>query len=96
MTNIWMGSDFDGAFAQYVKVPISEIFPVKCDWSDADLTTIPCAYATAENMLHRTGCGAGDHVFVVGSSRFGVGSATIQLAKRRGSYVTSLYQCIKE
>ena len=68
MTNIWMGSDFDGAFAQYVKVPISEIFPVKCDWSDADLATIPCAYATAENMLHRAGCGAGDHVFVVGAS----------------------------
>jgi len=63
-----MGSDFDGAFAQYVKVPIYEIFPVKCDWSDANLATIPYAYATAQNMLHRAGCGAGGHVFVVGAS----------------------------
>ena len=48
-----MASDFDGAFAEYVKVPISEIFPVICDWTDAELATIPCAYGTAENMLHR-------------------------------------------
>ena len=28
MENIWMASDFDGAFAQYVKVPASEVFPL--------------------------------------------------------------------
>ena len=86
--SIWMGSDFDGAFAQYVKVPITEIFPINSDWSNADLATIPCTYGTAENMLHRAKCGLGDHVFVVGASG-GVGSAAIQLAKRRGSYVTA-------
>jgi NADPH:quinone reductase-like Zn-dependent oxidoreductase len=53
LENIWMASDFDGAFAQFVKVSAAEIFPVACDWSDAELGTIPCAYGTAENMLHR-------------------------------------------
>jgi len=53
MDNIWMGSDFDGAFAQFVKVPAGEVFAVDCDWSDAELGTIPCAYGTAENMVHR-------------------------------------------
>lgn len=53
MENIWMGSDFDGAFAQFVKVPAGEVFAVDCDWSDAELGTIPCAYGTAENMVHR-------------------------------------------
>ena len=48
-----MASDFDGAFAQFVKVPAAEVFPVECDWSDAELATIPCAYGTAENMVHR-------------------------------------------
>ena len=67
--SIWMGSDFDGAFAQYVKVPITEIFPINSDWSNADLATIPCAYGTAENMLHRAKCGLGDHVFVVGADQ---------------------------
>lgn len=89
MENIWMASDFNGAFAQFVTVPVSEIFPVDCAWSDAELATIPCAYATAETMLHRAGCGASDHVFVTGASG-GVGSAVIQLAKRRGAMVTAL------
>ena len=57
MDNVWMASDFDGAFAQFVTVPQTEVFLVDCDWSDAELATIPCAYATAETMLHRAGCG---------------------------------------
>lgn len=87
--NVWMASDFDGAFAQYVKVPRVEAFPVNCNWSDAELATIPCAYGTSENMLHRAAVDAGDHVFITGASG-GVGSATVQLAKRRGAYVTAL------
>jgi len=89
MENIWMASDFDGAFAQYVKVPVEEIFPVNCNWSDAELGSIPCAYGTAENMLHRTNVKKGDHVLIAGASG-GVGSAAIQLAKRRGAKVTAI------
>lgn len=89
MENVWMASDFDGAFAQYVKVPAGEVFKVSCDWSDAELATIPCAYGTAENMLHRAGLMGGEHVLVTGASG-GVGSATVQLAKRRGATVTAI------
>ena len=94
LDNIWMASDFDGAFAQYVKVPACEVFAVDCDWSDAELATIPCAYATAETMLHRAGCVAGDEVLVAGASG-GVGSAALQLAKRRGAVVTALTSASK-
>lgn len=87
--NIWMGSDFDGAFAQYVKVPAGEVFKVDCDWSDAELATIPCAYGTAENMVHRAGIEAGMRVLVPGASG-GVGSAVVQLAKRRGAEVIAI------
>ena len=89
MDNVWMASDFDGAFAQFVTVPQTEVFPVNCDWADAELATIPCAYATAETMLHRAGCRSGEHVLVTGASG-GVGSAALQLAKRRGAHVTAL------
>ena len=89
MDNVWMASDFDGAFAQFVKVPAGEVFPVDCDWSDEELATIPCAYGTAENMLHRAAVGTGEHVLVAGASG-GVGSATVQLAKRRGARVTAI------
>ena len=84
-----MASDFDGAFAQYVKVPAGEVFPVDCDWSDAELATIPCAYGTAENMLHRAALGADEHLLVTGASG-GVGSATVQLARRRGARITAM------
>jgi NADPH:quinone reductase-like Zn-dependent oxidoreductase len=89
MDNIWMGSDFDGAFAQFVKVPAKETFAVDCDWSDAELGTIPCAYGTAENMVHRGKVCPGEHVLVTGASG-GVGSAVVQLAKRRGAIVTAI------
>jgi NADPH:quinone reductase-like Zn-dependent oxidoreductase len=85
----WMGVDFDGAFAQFVKVPQSEVFPVRCGWSDAELATVPCAYGTAENMLHRARVGAGEIVLITGASG-GVGSAAVQLAKRRGAVVVAI------
>jgi len=85
----WLGVDCDGAFAQYVRVPASEVFPVVCEWSDAELGTIPCAYGTAENMLIRAHVQSGDHVLITGASG-GVGSAAVQLAKARGAHVTAL------
>ena len=87
--NVWMASDFDGAFAEFVKVPASEVFPVACNWSDDELATIPCAYGTAENMIHRARVGPDDLVLVAGASG-GVGSATVQLAKRRGARVAAI------
>lgn len=87
--NIWMASDFDGAFAQYVKIEAKDCYAVKCDWSDAELGTIPCSYGTSENMVNRAQVKAGDRVLVAGASG-GVGSAVVQLAKRRGAYVIGI------
>ncbi len=89
LETVWMASDFDGAFAQLVVVPDGEAFAVDADWTDAELGTIPCAYGTSENMLHRADVGPGDHVLVTGASG-GVGSATVQLARRRGARVTAI------
>ena len=94
MENVWMASDFDGAFAEYVKVPATEAFAVDCDWSAAELGSIPCAYGTAENMIHRAGVAAGDEVLVTGASG-GVGSAAVQLAARRGARVTAVASSAK-
>ncbi|WP_343117428.1 alcohol dehydrogenase family protein [Ostreiculturibacter nitratireducens] len=94
METVWLGSDFDGAFAQYVKVPESEAFTVDCDWSDAELATIPCAYGTAENMVNRAGVRRGERVLVPGASG-GVGSALVQLIKRRGAEVIAVTSASK-
>lgn len=89
LDSVWLGSDFDGAFAQYVRVPASEAFEVECGWSDVELATVPCSYGTAENLLGRSAVGAGERVLVTGASG-GVGSAAVQLAKRRGAHVTAV------
>lgn len=80
------GSEVDGGFAQYAKAPAREVFKVDCNWSDEALGAVPCAYSTAEGMLHRAGLNAGDSVVITGASG-GVGTAAIQLAKRRKANV---------
>lgn len=80
------GSEYDGGFAQYAVSHAAETHAVDCDWTDVALASIPCAYSTAEGMLHRIGVSASDRVLITGASG-GVGSAAIQLAKRRGAYV---------
>ena len=86
---ITLGSEIDGAFAQYVAIRSSETFVINCKWTDAELGSIPCSYSTAEGLLHRVKLGA-EKIFINGASG-GVGSAAIQLAKRRGAHITA--QC---
>jgi len=83
------GSECDGGFAQYAKAPARETFRVRCDWTDAELASMPCASSTAEGMLHRAGVRQGETVLITGASG-GVGSATVQLAKRRGATVIAV------
>ncbi len=90
---ITFGSECDGGFAQYALAKQSEAYRVHSDWSDAELASIPCAYSTAENMLHRIHLGA-ERVLITGASG-GVGSAAIQLAKRRGAEVIALAAAAK-
>jgi NADPH:quinone reductase-like Zn-dependent oxidoreductase len=83
------GSECDGGFAQYAKAPSRETYRIECDWTDAELASIPCAYSTAEGLVHRAGVKADETVLVTGASG-GVGSAAVQLAKRRGATVIAI------
>jgi NADPH:quinone reductase-like Zn-dependent oxidoreductase len=88
------GSECDGGFAQFAKAPSRETYAVNSSWSDAELASIPCAYSTAENMLHRARVAKGDRVLVTGASG-GVGSAAVQLARRRGAEVIAVVAASK-
>jgi NADPH:quinone reductase-like Zn-dependent oxidoreductase len=83
-----LGSECDGGFAQYVVAPDRETYAVQSDWTDVELAAIPCAYSTAENMLHRVAVGS-ERVLVTGASG-GVGLAAVQLAKVRGAHVVAV------
>ena len=84
-----VGSECNGAFAQYMVAFSDESFKIESDWSDIELASIPCAYSTAENLLERSNVSKGETVLITGSSG-GVGSAAIQLAKRRGAKVIAV------
>lgn len=85
----YFGSERDGGFAQYTTTHFRNVAVIESDLSDAELATFSCSYTTAEGMLWRAGVGEGDRVLITGASG-GVGSALVQLAKRRGAYVIAL------
>ena len=85
----YFGSEMDGGFAQYTKTDQRNAVVIESDLTDAELATFPCSYTTAEGMLTRANVGPEDVVLVTGASG-GVGSAVIQLAKRRGAKVVGL------
>ena len=87
-----LGSECNGGFAQYTAVRSSEAFFINSDWSATELASIPCAYSTAEGLLHRSKVEK-ETVLITGASG-GVGSAAIQLAKLRNANVIA--QCTKE
>jgi NADPH:quinone reductase-like Zn-dependent oxidoreductase len=83
------GSECDGGFAQYTVARSNEALRVESDLTDAQLASFPCAYSTAENMIDRVNVQAGETVLITGASG-GVGSAAIQLVKRRGANIIAV------
>ena len=85
----YFGSESDGGFADYCVVDARNVHPIESDLSDAELATFATSYVTAENMLNRAKVGEGDIVLIPGASG-GVGSALIQLSRRRGARTIAL------
>ncbi len=83
------GSECDGGFAEYATAAITNVHAINSDLEDAELATFATSYITAENMLTRAGVNNADSVLIPGASG-GVGSALIQLSKRRGATVIAL------
>ncbi len=84
-----LGTDSPGSFAQYLCCRAHDALAVTCDWTDLELASLPCASSTAEGMLQRAAVADGEQVLITGASG-GVGSAAIQLARRRGARVTTI------
>ena len=85
----YFGSERDGGFADYTVAPARNVHPVESDLSDRELATFATSYITAEHMLVRARVGAGDLVLIPGASG-GVGSALIQLVRRRGARAVAM------
>ncbi|MEL7465141.1 MAG: zinc-binding dehydrogenase [Pseudomonadota bacterium] len=85
-----LGSELDGAFAEYCRIPADQVFTVDgSPLSDVEIAAMPCAYGTAINLVTRSGVKAGERVLVTGASG-GVGLAAVQLSAYRGADVTAV------
>jgi len=84
-----LGADGDGGFAQYVVTNSVEAFAIDSGCSDVELASFPCSWSTAENLIEHAAVSDGDTVLITGASG-GVGSAAIQLARRRGASVIAV------
>jgi NADPH:quinone reductase-like Zn-dependent oxidoreductase len=91
---LYFGSECDGGFAEYAKAPAVHAHKIESRLSDAELASFPCSYSAAENMLTRSGLRAEETVLITGASG-GVGSAAVQLAKRRGATVVAVTSAAK-
>jgi NADPH:quinone reductase-like Zn-dependent oxidoreductase len=85
----YLGSERDGGYAEFTVVPAVNALAIQSRYSDAELATFPCSYSTGEYMLTRADLKAGESVLITGASG-GVGSALVQLAKRRGAHVIAV------
>lgn len=90
----YFGSECNGGYAEYTVANANNVGAVQSDLSDAELATFSCSYTTAEGMLSRAHVGERDTVLVTGASG-GVGSAVVQLAKRRGATIVALASATK-
>ena len=86
-----IGSEFDGAFAQYCVVKARHLHDVSASpLSDVEIGAMPCGHGTAHNLLTRARVAVAERVLVTGASG-GVGLAAVQLALLCGAVVTG--QC---
>lgn len=85
----YYGSECDGGFAEFTKVDQRQVHPVDSALGDAELATFATSSMTAENMLNRATVAKGDSVLISGASG-GVGSALVQLCKRRGATTVAM------
>ena len=87
----FLGSEYDGAFAQYTVVPSVNALPVPkhLSLSDSALATLPCSGGTAMNMLILANARRGDVALVTGASG-GVGTFLVQILAALGAEVIAI------
>jgi NADPH:quinone reductase-like Zn-dependent oxidoreductase len=87
--SVYIGSERDGGYAEYAAVPSENAHRVTTSLTDVELSTFPCAYLAAENMLQRSALGRGETLLVTGTSG-GVGTGLVQIGRARGARVIAI------
>ena len=91
----YFGSECDGGYAEYTKVPAVNALRIQTKLSDAELATFPCVQSTGYNLVGCTNLQPGETVVIAGASG-GVGTTAIQLCRLRGARVIGIASAAKE
>ena len=87
---IALGSEIDGAFAEYCLMAAADLYDVTdAPASDIEIAALPCAFGTALGLLDRADVAEGQEVLITGASG-NVGLAAVQLAAAMGARVTGI------
>lgn len=84
-----MGREFDGSYAQFTSVPVTNVFPLQTDLPWDELGALPEMLQTVHGSLH-TGLGAdeGETLLIRGGTS-SIGLTTLAMAKANGLRVIS-------
>ncbi|MBI3096925.1 MAG: zinc-binding dehydrogenase [Planctomycetes bacterium] len=82
-----LGFQVDGGYAEYVAVPIENLFPVPAGLDFVQAAALPLVSLTAWHMLHtKAGLRSGEDLLVMGAGS-GVGTSAIQIARQAGARI---------
>jgi NADPH:quinone reductase and related Zn-dependent oxidoreductases len=79
-----MGRTIDGSYAQYTRVPVTNVVPIQSDLSWEDLAAIPESYATAWTCLHDNLALVTGQTLVIRGATSALGQAALNIASQIG------------
>lgn len=84
-----LGRDFDGGYAEYVLIPIQQVYPIDTDLEWAELAAMPEMYYTSWcSLMDTLKLTQGETILIRGATS-SVGLASIQLAKALSATVVA-------
>lgn len=82
-----MGRTINGSYAEYTRVPLSNVVAVNTDLPWEDLAAVPEVYATAWTCLHNNLAVAPGKTVVVRGATSALGQAAVNIASQAGAHV---------
>ena len=84
-----MGRTINGSYAEYTRVPTSNVVPIESGLSWEELAAIPESYATAWTCLHRNLDLRAGQTLVIRGATSALGQAALNIAAQAGAQVTA-------
>jgi NADPH2:quinone reductase len=84
-----MGRTINGSYAEYTRVPVSNVLPIESDLPWEDLAALPESYATAWTCLNRNLELTSGQTILIRGATSGLGQAALNIAAHAGARVVA-------